>query len=132
MTIFWNSCTRNFGKFPGKHLQFPFNEITQLQWTAYYWTKTLVTDISLEVLRRRRMFLNFKNSKKLFQNCFFFCDATGMQSRISGFNKTDYTKKSFLLVFWNSSKYLRKDLQWSHFIKVTRLLFKSLTVIKKH
>ena len=103
-----------------------------MKWTAYYWTKTLVTDISLEVLRRKRMFLNFENSKKLFQNCFFFCNATGMQSRISGFNKTDYTKKSFLLVFWNSSKYLRKDLQWSHFIKVTRLLFKSLTVIKNH
>ena len=45
-----------FGKYPGKHMQFPFNEIAKLQSIAYYWTKTLIADTFLEVLRRERMF----------------------------------------------------------------------------
>ena len=33
-------------------MQFPFNEILQLQSTACYWTKTSITDTILEVLRK--------------------------------------------------------------------------------
>ena len=92
MTIFWNSWTESFGKYLGKHLQFPFNEIA-LQSTAYYWTKTSIADAFLEMLRRERMFWNFRNSIKPLQNCLFFSNATGLHSRISCFNKTDSKKK---------------------------------------
>ena len=53
MTVFLNDgCTKIFGRYPGKHLQLPFNEIVQLESAVYYWT----TDTSLEVLRREKMF----------------------------------------------------------------------------
>ena len=55
MTIFRNSCTENSRKFPRKHQQLPFKEITWLQSAAYNWTKTSITDTSLEVPRRERM-----------------------------------------------------------------------------
>ena len=73
-------------------MDFPFNEIARLQSTAYYWNKPSITDTFLEVLRRERMFENFKNLKKPLQNCLFFSNATGLQSIISSFNKTDSKK----------------------------------------
>ena len=91
--------TKNFGKYPVKHLQFPFNEIAGLQSTAY-WTKTSITDTFVEVHRRERMFWNFENSKKPLQNCLFFSNATGLQFRIYSFKKSNSKKK----VFWNSLK----------------------------
>ena len=53
MTIFWNSYTRNFGKYLGKHMQFPYNETVWLQSTAYNWTKVSITDtfLSKDVLK---------------------------------------------------------------------------------
>ena len=63
MTIFRNSCNENSGKFPRKDLQFSFKEITWLQSAAYNWTKTSITDTSLEVPRRERMLQNFKTPK---------------------------------------------------------------------
>ena len=56
MTIFWNSCTNNFVKFPGEHVQFTFNVIARLQPIAYYWTKASIADTFLEILRMERMF----------------------------------------------------------------------------
>ena len=37
-------------------MQFPLNEIVQLQATADYWTKISITDAFLKKLRRERMF----------------------------------------------------------------------------
>ena len=92
MMIFWNSFTKNFGKYPGKHMSFTFNENAWLQSTAYYWTKTSITDTFQEKLRRERMFENFEKSIKPLQNCLFFSKATGLQSRTFGLKKTDSKK----------------------------------------
>ena len=73
-------------------MSFPFNENAWLQSTAYYWTKTSITDTFQEKLRRERMFENFEKSIKPLQNCFFFSKATGLQSRTSGLKKTDSKK----------------------------------------
>ena len=106
--IFWNSCTENFRKYSGKHLQFKFNENARLQSTAYHCqTKTSITDI------------------------FWKCSEEKECSKIQ-LQQNRLQEKSFLLVFWNSWKYFKKrsTMQWSHFIKVRRLLFRILMHIK--
>ena len=45
-------------------MQFPFNEITQLQSTAYYWTKTSIIDIYISgsVKKGKDVLSVFRNS----------------------------------------------------------------------
>ena len=67
------------------------------------------------------------------QNCHFFYNATGLQTRISGFNKTDSRKKFPVRVLTEiAGNTFKKDvIKWSHFMKVTKLLLRVLTLIKK-
>ena len=94
-------------KLPGKHMQFSLNDIARLQATANYWTKTSTTDFSGSDHKAKDV-LKFQKFKKPLQNCLFFSNATGLQSRIYGFNKRDSKKKCFLIVFWTRWKYAKK------------------------
>ena len=68
-------------------MEFYFNKIARLQSTAHYQTKNFVTGTFQEVLKKERMFRNFKNSKKIFAKYLFFSNVAGLQSRLSDFNK---------------------------------------------
>ena len=71
-----------------------------------------------------------KISKHLCKNCLFFSKATGLQSKISAYNKTD-SKKSFLLVFWDSWKYLKKRYIMESFYQGKKITIYNLNPYKK-
>ena len=60
----------------------------------------------------------------------FFSNTTGLQSRISSFNKTDSKANVSCQCSEIAGNTLRKDRSQSHFIKVTRLLLRILRLIK--
>ena len=69
-------------------IEFPLDKIAQLQSTAYYRTKNLITD-----------YFSWSAQKPL-QNCFFFSNITNLQTRILDFNKNvDTAKKNFFWMF---------------------------------
>ena len=62
------------------------------------WLKPLYWYFSGSAQKGKKCSKISKTPKKPFNNCL----------SISGFNKTDSRKKNFLLVFWNSWKYLKE------------------------
>ena len=115
MRSFWNICTWNFGKYQEKLLAgLFFNRIARLQSTACYRNKTPTTNTFLKLLRKERMFSNFK---KIVENILFY----RFKSRISDFNKNGIHAKYFLLVFW---KVARKSYIIKPFNKVTGILLR--------
>ena len=51
-------------------MEFRFNKIPRLRSTVYFWTKPSATNTFLELLRKERIFSNFKNCQKIFAKMF--------------------------------------------------------------
>ena len=90
--------------------KFPFDKFVQRQSAAN--TKNLAIGTFLVVLKKERVFWNFKNSKKIFmENYTFFLNDARMQFRIFDFNKIRLKEKCFLGLFSETVGNLpRKDL----------------------
>ena len=90
--------------------KFPFDKFVQRQSAGN--TKNLAIGTFLEVLKKERVFWNFKNSKKIFmENYTFFLNDARMQFRIFDFNKIRFKEKCFLGLFSETVGNLpRKDL----------------------
>ena len=107
-------------------MEFYFNKIARLQSTAHYQTKNFVTGTFQEVLKKERMFRNFKNSEKSLQNISFSLMLQACSPDFPTSTKTDSKKNVFCDCSEIVGNLPGKNLSWSHFIKVTGLLAKIL------
>ena len=69
MRVFCNSHSENFGQCP---VEFHFEKIERLQSTSYYQTKNSTTETFPKVIRKKKIFQNFENSKINFARLFLF------------------------------------------------------------
>ena len=102
--VFWNSCTKNFGKSPENRVNLGslLTKITRLQCTVYCRAKNSTAETFLEMLRKEIMFLSIGHSRKTFAtlSLFLWRYWTAVQNIWS--NKNWLPEKCFLSVFWNS------------------------------
>lgn len=96
LRLCWNSCSENFGNLSEKHMKLSSLLIELLKYSLKPTTVLYYRNL-MEVLRKKRMFQNFENSKKTLCEKLLFSNSTALKSRISEFSK--YKEKYVLWVF---------------------------------
>lgn len=69
ISLFWNSCPKNFRKYIEKLVEFHYYKNERLQYITYNWSKNSNTDTFLEMLREKNYYQILKIPKKPLENC---------------------------------------------------------------